>query len=632
MRLFSLLALAVLAHATTVTVSSPLPNDPVGKIWQATGTATPTSGSITTMTFAVDGGVCPAGYTGCSGPVQSPGPRWTAAIYFIEGSIPSGAHMLVISATDSAGNVGSSAPVPINVVYSAPICSMTTIQGSAFTCVTTARGGTSSANSVSITFPNGYQAGDLIIIDAGAQVPASPNTILSAAIASTTQTPISYFPPAVAFPPYPFALDLYDDIYGANYERVTMTGPGVMVRGPNPTLHANNSSAGFYSPGTYPLAASMMTNTLGFKWSLAQTNNSGFTDKNIVQGGIFFAQALTTTTDPDTITFSYPAAITNGNGIMLVTALVYRGLGQISGMSSPLPGWAGADGEFPANAAMAASGAGSGGYANSWIGVTPGDLCIVFAGGSPFMPVNSGSILVPASPPVEPSAPNAWVERVEDQSRPFLMIIDAVATSDHCNGGALVTPGDGVGALGVAFHPASAVVITPPAPVVSAVTSTNTITITWATNELSTSQVSYGTTAAYGLQSPLDSVLTMTHSVTLTGLIAGTTYDYAVASTNAAGASTVSPDSTFLIPSAIPINPPPPQTNYGTMFWTAVPAGSALPSCNSYPMPIIPVLPYQFAVLQGTATPTAPGTGDTLYVALVGTQGTCEWVKLASAP
>ncbi|HHE65003.1 MAG TPA: hypothetical protein ENL09_03170, partial [Bacteroidetes bacterium] len=70
-------------------------------------------------------------------------------------------------------------------------------------------------------------------------------------------------------------------------------------------------------------------------------------------------------------------------------------------------------------------------------------------------------------------------------------------------------------------------------------------TITWTTNELSTSQVIYGTTDSYGSQTTEDTTLTYQHSVTLTGLTKETTYHYQVVSKDAANNSASSEDNTF---------------------------------------------------------------------------------------
>jgi hypothetical protein len=79
---------------------------------------------------------------------------------------------------------------------------------------------------------------------------------------------------------------------------------------------------------------------------------------------------------------------------------------------------------------------------------------------------------------------------------------------------------------------------------VSSITNTSA-TITWTTDQASTSQVNYGTTTAYGMQSTLNSNLQTSQSVTLTGLTPGTTYDFDVVSANAGAQSSTSANSTF---------------------------------------------------------------------------------------
>ncbi len=80
-----------------------------------------------------------------------------------------------------------------------------------------------------------------------------------------------------------------------------------------------------------------------------------------------------------------------------------------------------------------------------------------------------------------------------------------------------------------------------PAPVITNVTVTNITTtgatITWTTDQAATTQVNYGTTTSYGSSSLLNSSLVNSHSVTLSGLTPGTTYDYDVISTNSSGTS-----------------------------------------------------------------------------------------------
>jgi hypothetical protein len=100
----------------------------------------------------------------------------------------------------------------------------------------------------------------------------------------------------------------------------------------------------------------------------------------------------------------------------------------------------------------------------------------------------------------------------------------------------------------LSLPPFSMTVLTWTAPQISSVTVTGitatTATITWTTDVAASGQVNYGTTASYGSQSTSTGAST-TQSVTLTGLTAGVTYDFAVSATNAGGATSTSQNATF---------------------------------------------------------------------------------------
>jgi hypothetical protein len=107
---------------------------------------------------------------------------------------------------------------------------------------------------------------------------------------------------------------------------------------------------------------------------------------------------------------------------------------------------------------------------------------------------------------------------------------------------------------------------TTPPPVISSV-STNgatqtTVTVTWTTDQASTSQVNYGVTNGYGSSSTLNSTLVTSHTVTLTGLTPGTTYDFDVVSANAGATSSTSGNSTFA--TSVVTSTPPVISNVGT--------------------------------------------------------------------
>lgn len=73
-------------------------------------------------------------------------------------------------------------------------------------------------------------------------------------------------------------------------------------------------------------------------------------------------------------------------------------------------------------------------------------------------------------------------------------------------------------------------------------------TIMWRTDKPLSSQVKYGTTTEYGLLSIFSAAPTTSHSITLTGLMPGTTYNYVTLSTDSAGQVTTSPNGTFTTP------------------------------------------------------------------------------------
>lgn len=87
------------------------------------------------------------------------------------------------------------------------------------------------------------------------------------------------------------------------------------------------------------------------------------------------------------------------------------------------------------------------------------------------------------------------------------------------------------------------------APAISAVTAGaiagDTATITWTTDEASSSQVEYGLTTTYGSLDTLDVGLVTSHSRTLSLLAGSTTYHYRVLSRDAAGNLAVGADATF---------------------------------------------------------------------------------------
>ncbi|MDB5237207.1 MAG: hypothetical protein JWL88_309, partial [Parcubacteria group bacterium] len=122
-------------------------------------------------------------------------------------------------------------------------------------------------------------------------------------------------------------------------------------------------------------------------------------------------------------------------------------------------------------------------------------------------------------------------------------------------------------------------------PVISSIassTSQTTATITWTTDEAASSTVNYGTTTAYGIAST-SAVFSTSHSITLVGLTAATTYHYQVSSADASGNVATSTDRTFAT-AAIPDTTPPvisaissgtPGQASATITWTTDEAASS---------------------------------------------------------
>ncbi|MEK7099224.1 MAG: fibronectin type III domain-containing protein [Patescibacteria group bacterium] len=73
----------------------------------------------------------------------------------------------------------------------------------------------------------------------------------------------------------------------------------------------------------------------------------------------------------------------------------------------------------------------------------------------------------------------------------------------------------------------------------------DSVTVNWTTDSVANAEVEYGTTAGYGDLTPLDTSLSLTHSVTLTGLTANTEYHYRIRTADEIGNTAASPDNTF---------------------------------------------------------------------------------------
>jgi hypothetical protein len=88
------------------------------------------------------------------------------------------------------------------------------------------------------------------------------------------------------------------------------------------------------------------------------------------------------------------------------------------------------------------------------------------------------------------------------------------------------------------------------APIISQLASNpgvNQCIITWLTDEAATATVEYGPTAAYDSTNRFNGSLRLQHTITLTGLIPGSTYHFRVRSADGVGNETISADGTFTL-------------------------------------------------------------------------------------
>jgi nitrogen fixation protein FixH len=114
----------------------------------------------------------------------------------------------------------------------------------------------------------------------------------------------------------------------------------------------------------------------------------------------------------------------------------------------------------------------------------------------------------------------------------------------NINSGTVVGSND----LGVAVRLSMSGAVDTVSPVVSAVASSTgatTATITWTTNESSDSQIDYGLTTSYGTTTTLDTNMTTSHTVNITGLASSTLYHFRIKTKDASANLTTTSDYTF---------------------------------------------------------------------------------------
>jgi uncharacterized repeat protein (TIGR01451 family) len=151
---------------------------------------------------------------------------------------------------------------------------------------------------------------------------------------------------------------------------------------------------------------------------------------------------------------------------------------------------------------------------------------------------------------------------------------------------------------------------TPSGPVITAVSATTTAGtayISWTTNELATSRVDYGSSTSYGsnVSSP---TLVTSHTLSLSGLTCGVTYDFSVTSVDPNGKAASSPNATLSTAACVsggPVSDNLDGSALNTALWTLTnPLSDGNSAMSGYSLVL--------SVPQGTAHDASPGTDDTM--------------------
>jgi len=335
-----------------------------------------------------------------------------------------------------------------------------------------------------------------------------------------------------------------------------------------------------------------------------------------VASAIFFGPVVASAPPSFTLSAAAAAATVGSTGTSTVTVTPANGFN--SGVTLAASGWpAGITGTFATNPATASS------MVTISVGasVAPGPYTLTVNGASGLLSAGTAIALIVTAPAGPPAISNVAVSNIANSSATITWTTDQ-ASSSQVNFG--TTTGYGSSStlnptlvtshsvtltgltLGTAYNfdvvsanagamsstsgnaafMTTSVVSLPPA--IANVVTTNltstSVTVTWTTDQPSSSQANYGKTTSYGSSSPLDTTLVTAHSVTLSGLAPGTAYDFDVASTNAAAQSTTSPNASFSTPASTAT---PPYVGYvaawginntgATVTWsTDVPANTQL--------------------------------------------------------
>ncbi len=445
--------------AVTVTIANPQPSDTIYNLYQMTGTATTTTGSIVSTDVLFDGSSCiMTGFCTLSNQV------WQGTLY--ASSLGVGAHTFQVTSMDSMGNMGSSPIINITIAHTTTNCSHSLVAGNIF-CEQGAQGAWVFQNTGQVTFPSFVKGRAFIeVVTTGPQLTQGG---LHANITSgATGFDVDTIPCGLGvhcdWPPVPFYVYLSDfNVGNTGTEKlrvtaITGTAPGTQhftvdqrglpgtcfAAGNYPNATPNMPFIGGTAPISCGPAASHLINTfvnlwpisvlpkyiisdtLGLKWKQMYANVSGpLGDFSNTPGAIFTAE-VPTTASPDTISFTIPTqagAPLPGIKNQFILGVAYSGIGVQEPGFSNSAGFGGPDG--------------LGDMISGPYTTVVGDLNLGFCGGAPTIPAAG------------------WNLRFQDTIRPFLMVVDQIAASTTAQVQCAMNS-EGYGAEGFAFKPLTA--------------------------------------------------------------------------------------------------------------------------------------------------------------------------------
>lgn len=441
--------------AVTVTLTSPQSGQSIAQQYtgptnQVMGTAVTTTGTISSLTWYVDGTLCVSSCTVNAIPAMPPQASITFGGTIYAPTLTAGSHTIFARAVDSMSNTADSATVTFTAVHSNPACpAHTNIVGTIFIegCQTNGEFGSST---VTVTHSGGFPAGQKVVawlwVDG---LPSLMEGTLNANIGAGDMSFVVKDRAGCGGCAWPSSFDMVVDLEKITISSVTGAGPArtfhVSARGV-PGMNCIYQGSGTYQTGvgafgglpqTCTVATSHLAGQVVQHWQDNLVSSGAISDSHGMSwrfigsastgplgdfGGfpatMWTADVLSTDLSSDTITFSAPSA----TGLFADTA-VYSGL-SVGAPNTFAAGTGFSDPDIPLN--------GTTGTFSSVVG----NLNVCALAGAP------GYLLSGST-------------RVQDFSRPFTMIADqaSVSTTANCVFDANV---DGYLVFGISVNPFSA--------------------------------------------------------------------------------------------------------------------------------------------------------------------------------